>query len=366
MYCFSLLLTLVASQLPFVSAASISTESGDTDGAVSVDISDALMKRISHLEAKLKKIETELEKNEVKDRLSSNKGDAIEDSVRNVRDRRDAGDGLQQLPGQTDGIPGINGCPVTVTPFSIGGSACLFCPSGPRGDPGPSGQPGRDGRDALAIITPGFQEMTSSQTTHFADNPSHHSNTSGAVYVRWGHKECPTSSLLVYSGIAAGAFRGETGNGANQLCLPSDPVYSEPVAGVGASRSFLYAIEYQIDNFPTLSDRSWHDVPCAVCKAPTRFAQLMIPGKNLCPSNEWTLEYRGYLMAERAHSVHQRSMYICVDQEMQTIDRTHGSATGALHALLDLVEGRCVSSGGGLPCGPYVDGYELTCAVCTQ
>lgn len=47
-----------------------------------------------------------------------------------------------------DGIPGINGCPVTVTPFSIGGS-CVLCPSGPRGDPGPSGPPGRDGRDAL-------------------------------------------------------------------------------------------------------------------------------------------------------------------------------------------------------------------------
>ncbi|PIK34546.1 putative short-chain collagen C4, partial [Apostichopus japonicus] len=119
--------------------------------------------------------------------------------------------------------------------------------------------------------------------------------------------------------IAAGAFRGETGNGANQLCLPSDPVYSE--RGWCWSKPFVSLCNrYQIDNFPTLSDRSWHDVPCAVCKAPTRFAKLMIPGKNLCPSNEWTLEYRGYLMAERAHSVHQRSMYICVDQEMQ-IDR---------------------------------------------
>lgn len=170
----------------------------------------------------------------------------------------------------------------------------------------------------------------------------------------------------MFAGIAAGARYGTPGNGANHLCLPNDPIYGETVSGIGISRSFLYAVEYQIDSFPTRNDREWHDLPCAVCKSPSRHSQLMMPAKNICPSSEWTLEYTGYLMAERSYSSHMRSMYICVDGEMETIDRTHGIATDRNRGLLNLVESRCVSSGGGLPCSPYIDGYELTCAVCTQ
>ncbi|KAJ8034065.1 hypothetical protein HOLleu_24487 [Holothuria leucospilota] len=106
------------------------------------------------------------------------------------------------------------------------------------------------------------------------------------------------------------------------------------------------------------------DVPCAVCKAPSRFGQLMIPGKNSCPSAEWTLEYSGYLMSERNHPAHLRAMYICVDREMQSVGGSHGPSTS--RGVIRFVESRCSWGGGGLPCGPYVDGYELTCAVCTQ
>lgn len=168
------------------------------------------------------------------------------------------------------------------------------------------------------------------------------------------------------TGVAAGARYGSSGNGANQLCLPGDPIYDEPVSGVGSTRAFLYSIEYQIDSFHSMSDRTWHDVPCAVCQSPSRYSMLMMPAKNACPSEDWTLEYGGYLMAERSYSSHMRSMYICVDRELQTRERTHGLGTDHNRGLLDLVESRCVVSGGGLPCNPYVDGYELTCAVCTQ
>ena len=53
--------------------------------------------------------------------------------------------------------------------------------------------------------------------------------------------------------------------------------------------------------------------------------------------------------------------YVCVDEDAEAIPGTSQVAEGT---LLFPVESRCVT-GGGLPCGPYVDGYELTCAVCT-
>lgn len=275
-------------------------------------------------------------------------------------------------------IPGTYGCPLYVTPYNIGGSSssCILCPAGPRGYAGPAGPPGRDGRDAISVFTnPGCPSTAGADETnqptetppisgHTGFTPP--SNTSGAVYIRWGHHSCPLTSMLIYSGSAAAPHYASTGNGANQLCLPEDPIYDQPVAGVGGSRAFLYGIEYQVDSFPTHNNRLWHDVPCAVCKAPSRFAKLMIPGKNICPDEDWTLEYGGYLMAERAHSAHRRSLHICVDREMETLRRTSGAAGGNTRGLLDLVEGRCIASGGGLPCGPYVDGYEITCAVCTQ
>lgn len=271
------------------------------------------------------------------------------------------GDPLTTLPNQNGCIPGNFGCPLSVIPYSVGGS-CILCPEGPRGFPGPPGTPGRDGRDGRdSVPLATSAENCGNIGDSGNDSPR---TTSGTVYIRWGHTECPSHSTLIYSGTAAGPNHNAAGNGVNQLCLPENPIYDNPVAGVGTSRAFLYSLEYQIDSFPALQSHSWKDVSCAVCKSPSRFAQLMVPGKQTCPSGEWTLEYSGYLMTERSHPNHKRSMYICVDRELQSKPHTHGH--NGDRAALNLVEGRCISSGGGLPCGPYVDGYEITCAVCTQ
>ncbi|PIK42960.1 hypothetical protein BSL78_20184 [Apostichopus japonicus] len=167
------------------------------------------------------------------------------------------------------------------------------------------------------------------------------------------------------TGTGAAPTHQVGGGGVDQLCLPGNPVYDSPIAGVGGARAFLYGLEYQIDSFGEFNIKAWHDVPCAVCLATTRFAKLMVPGTNVCPNEDWTLEYGGYLMAERTHEAHKRSLHICVDRELQVLDRTSGGASNNKKALLDLVESRCSSSGGGIPCGPYVDAYEMTCAVCT-
>ena len=54
-----------------------------------------------------------------------------------------------------------------------------------------------------------------------------------------------------------------------------------------------------------------------------------------------------------------RTQFICVDENAEA---TTGSHTGKDGALLYFVESYC----GSLPCSPYSNGNELTCAVCTK
>ena len=83
----------------------------------------------------------------------------------------------------------------------------------------------------------------------------------------------------------------------------------------------------------------------------------MVPAKTVCPTS-WTREYHGYLMAEHRANAG-RTMYICVDNSFEAVPGSggHAAATDLYH-----VEAGCDS----IPCPPYVDYKELTCAVCTK
>ena len=83
----------------------------------------------------------------------------------------------------------------------------------------------------------------------------------------------------------------------------------------------------------------------------------MMPARNDCLSG-WTKEYHGYLMTSQYTRRHS-SEFICVDGNPEYV---RGSKQNKDGALLYSVEGRC----GSLPCPPYVEGRELTCAVCTK
>ena len=126
-------------------------------------------------------------------------------------------------------------------------------------------------------------------------------STCGVVYTRWGRTTCPNTygTQLLYAGRAAGSHYTDRGGGANYLCLPEQPQYSNYTPGVQTGRAYLYGTEYQAggpwagDTGPlSLGD---HNVPCAVCYSSTRAAVVMIPAQYTCPSS-WTREYFGYLM----------------------------------------------------------------------
>ncbi|XP_041458893.1 uncharacterized protein LOC121410708 [Lytechinus variegatus] len=186
----------------------------------------------------------------------------------------------------------------------------------------------------------------------------------GTVYHHWGKASCPATSSLIYSGFAASgsSLSVNKGSGSNILCMVSDPEYGTSVPDQQDARGKIYSIEYRnANNFGSQSDLHGHDVPCAACMTGGgRQAVLMLPGRITCPEN-WTREYRGILMSSRNNNV--RTSYTCVDLAAESRPGTMNEDGNS--SLLYPVEGVC-GTGGGIPCGPYIDGHELQCAVCSK
>ncbi|XP_070566059.1 uncharacterized protein [Ptychodera flava] len=182
----------------------------------------------------------------------------------------------------------------------------------------------------------------------------------GVVYTRGGHSSCPGITTLVYKGIMAGSYYTHAGNGGNYLCLPEVAKYDDSVvvAGHQSDRGYIYPVEYRMSSGP-LSSKRFHDVPCAVCLQEHRSNYILYPARDDCPSG-WTREYYGYLMSSA--SSHTTSEYVCVDKSGGVLA---GTSAAVDEALLYPVESVCLA-GSGLPCAPYVNGYELSCAVCSK
>ena len=212
------------------------------------------------------------------------------------------------------------------------------------------GRDGRDGRDGVPGPR-GPQGQRGDQGVAGRPGP----RNGGVVYTRWGKSTCPSVSgtTLVYAGRAGGMNRAHKGGAANHLCMPDDPDYLRYTPGI-QGYNYVYGAEYETGG--PLSAVSNHNVPCAVCYAPTRVAVTMIPAKTRCPSN-WTLEYSGYLMSD--HHVFATTMYECVDKNPDSVP---GSASNTDGALFYQVEASC----NGMLCPPYDPQKELTCAVCTK
>ena len=181
------------------------------------------------------------------------------------------------------------------------------------------------------------------------------------MYTRWGRTTCPntTGTQVLYAGRAAGSWYSQSGGGANYLCLPEQPQYSTYTAGSQTYIAHLYGAEYQTRADANGPLRSFHDhnVPCAVCYAPTQETVVMIPAQLSCPSS-WTREYYGYLMTERYN--YHRSTFECVDQSPESVPGSLASTDGALFFHVE------VKCNHGIPCPPYDAQKEVTCVVCTK
>ncbi len=226
------------------------------------------------------------------------------------------------------------------------------------GPPGPTGPAGRDGVDGERGPSgnQGPPGLDGNQGPPGLPGPS----SRGVVYTRWGRTTCPNTpgTELVYAGRAGGTHFNAQGGAANYLCMPDNPDYLRYGAGV-QGYSPVYGVEYETaSSTDPLRSVFQHDAPCVVCCTSVRVVVLMIPAKTQCPPS-WTLEYTGYLMAERVHANHHRSMFECVDKDPETVP---GSAANTNPATLWHTEATCDE----LLCPPYDPQKELTCVVCTK
>ncbi|KXJ29231.1 Short-chain collagen C4 [Exaiptasia diaphana] len=219
---------------------------------------------------------------------------------------------------------------------------------------------GRDGRDGQHGApgprgSPGSQGPRGAQGLRGLPGPK----SGGVQYIRWGKNSCPSGAKLVYKGYVGGEHYNHPGGGSNYVCLTESPKYASYNDAHQKWSAYMYGAEYQTKQSynPFLTDPYNHDAPCAVCFVPNRNVKLMIPATYECPAG-WSREYWGYLMAEHCYHKNQKG-FICVDRDPEVVK---GSGRDHDQALLYAVEGRC----GSLPCLPYVEGRELTCAVCTN
>lgn len=171
--------------------------------------------------------------------------------------------------------------------------------------------------------------------------------------------------VFIVLGRVAGSQSTHQGEGgANYICLPLNPEYNKPITEGYHPRASLFGVEYGHveDLFARMGQGpqiSYLGVPCAVCRAEKRGSLMMIPARNVCPTRQWTREYQGYLMTDSSNGTRQE--YICVDNDATGVNALHSKSHSG-KALLTSVLGKC----GVLPCPPYEQDRELTCAVCTM
>ncbi|XP_071092852.1 uncharacterized protein [Haliotis cracherodii] len=186
--------------------------------------------------------------------------------------------------------------------------------------------------------------------------PQSSSSGGGAMFTRWGKTTCPLGNDVMYKGYAGGSHYTHKGGPGTTLCLPDSPIYARHTTA--DTYSHLYGTEYETPRATgPLHNMHQHDVPCVVCCSRHRRSAVMVPARNEC-FPEWHLEYKGYLFGGSTEHT-SSSDYVCVDEDPESIKGGHANKNGH---LLYLVESTC----GALPCPPYVNGWEMTCAVCTK
>ncbi|XP_067662643.1 uncharacterized protein [Haliotis asinina] len=183
--------------------------------------------------------------------------------------------------------------------------------------------------------------------------------TSSGKHLRkttWGKTTCPKGNDVVYKGYAGGSHYQAKGGPGTTLCLPEAPIYEKYTSE--ASDSYIYGTEYETGREASPLHRLYQDdVPCVVCQSHHETSAIMVPARNECFPG-WHLEYKGYLFG--GASAHTGSSdYVCVDSEAEAMPGGKANTNGH---LLYMIDAKC----GALPCPPYVDGWELTCALCTK
>jgi len=192
-------------------------------------------------------------------------------------------------------------------------------------------------------------------------------HVSGVIYTRWGRNVCPAGEVVLYTGYVAAAWFGDAGGAANYIC-----VHNQPQKGPNnmpldqGSSGRLFGVEYQIEG-GYLNSGIWstannggaslqnEDAVCVICLNPDARELLTVMGRLDCPS-DMNLEYNGNLASN--YFGFSRTEFICLDAAPESRPGGEADLNGG---LLYPVQAFC----GSLPCPPFGNYDEITCAVCT-
>ena len=103
----------------------------------------------------------------------------------------------------------------------------------------------------------------------------------------------------------------------------------------------------------------------------------MIPAKVSYPSDDWVLEYKGYIMSMAdSHAIlpdgqsrfvigeYFSTSYVCVDQKVESLTSKPSADWSGSQIYLSRVQ--CTGAGALGNCQPYKAGKALSCVVCTK
>lgn len=136
-----------------------------------------------------------------------------------------------------------------------------------------------------------------------------------STFVAWGSQTCPAPSTRVFSGLAMGSGKSQSGGGADLLCMPFENggnIRKTATASVG-TRGYIYHAEFNTTTAgstqqPVLRNQDNFESRCALCEVsgPTH----MLAGRQTCLAG-WTALYKGVLMASPSVDAG-RLVHICM------------------------------------------------------
>ena len=125
----------------------------------------------------------------------------------------------------------------------------------------------------------------------------------GGMYTRWGRNACPAEHTTLHTGYMVGALDTHVSGGAAYKCLSAKLGLAEySTTKQTSTNHHLYLVEYpaaaSLTAIGVSTSLQHKDAACSVCQTPGRAWSLTVPGRQDCPTS-FTLDYKGYLMADR-------------------------------------------------------------------
>ncbi|GFU03152.1 uncharacterized protein TNCV_2720651 [Trichonephila clavipes] len=203
----------------------------------------------------------------------------------------------------------------------------------------------------------------------YAEHPELQPRIGGAQYIRWGQTKCsnPETETTVV-GVMATSEIIQDGGSSQFICSPLDPTIVDPTSyfpGYPGDHEVednlkVCPIRY-VGELKRFKSMFMKQIACVRCRAGLRTSVLVKMADKTCPSDKWTKEYEGYLMAPGQAS--SKGEYVCMDKDMiQPVGEVKfGNPDNSHWPEVQEVAIEC----GSLPCKPYDANRPIPCVVCT-